>query len=111
MRQIAKLLERVRARFRAPRRNLVLLSVEGLGVRGSAIAVVDQVTRSAWDGLAVRVVDERPKTTTSGSLVGFFFDATGSPPLSVGSIITHQSRRFEVRESGDIRGVSVHELH
>ena len=85
--------------------------MEGLGVRGSTIVVVDQVTRTTWDGLAVRVVDERPETTTSGSLVGFFFDSIGSPPLSVGSIITHQSRRFEVRESGDIRGVTVHELH
>ena len=48
---IAKLLERVRARFRAPRRTLaVLLSMEVLGLRGSAISVVDQVSGTVWSG-------------------------------------------------------------
>ena len=90
---------------------MVLLSMEGLGVRGPAIVVVDQVTGATWNGRAVRVVDERPETATSGSLIGFLFDSPGSPALSVGSVVHFKSRRFEVRESGDIRGVTVHELH
>ena len=71
--------------------------------------VVDQVTRATWNGRAVRVVDERPETT-SGSLVGFLFDSPGSPALSAGSVVHFKSRRFEVRESGDIRGVTVREI-
>ena len=70
------------------------------------MSVVDQITGDAWTGRAVRVVNEHP-TRTSESMIGFLFDSTGSPPLSVGSIITYQSRRFVVRGAGDIRGATV----
>ena len=36
-----------------------------LGFRGSTISVVDQVTGSAWNGRAVRVVDENPSKTSA----------------------------------------------
>ena len=84
--------------------------MEVLGLRGSVVSVVDQVTGATWNGRAVRVVNERPKTT-SESLVGFLFDATGSPALSTGSVVHFKSRRFVVRDAGDIRGVTVREIN
>ena len=106
---IAKLLARVRARF-APPRTLVVFTMEVLGFQGSVVSVVDQTTGTTWNGRAVRVVNENPKTT-SESMIGFLFDAGSSPALSPGSVVRFKSRRFVVRDLGDIRGVTVREIN
>ena len=106
---ITKLLARVRARF-APPRTLVVFTMEVLGFQGSVVSVVDQTTGTTWNGRAVRVVDENP-SKTSESMIGFLFDAGSSPALSPGSVVHFKSRRFVVRDLGDVRGVTVREIN
>ena len=84
--------------------------MEVLGLRGSVVSVVDQVSGTVWSGRAVRAVNENPKTTAE-SMIGFLFDAPGSPALSTGSVVHFKSRRFVVRDAGDIRGVTVREIN
>ena len=76
--------------------------MEVLGFRGSVVSVVDQTTGVVWDGRAVRVVNEHP-SKASESMIGFLFDAGSSPALSPGSVVRFKSRRFVVRDLGDIR--------
>ena len=84
--------------------------MEVLGLRGSVVEVVDQITGTTWNGRAVRVVNENPKKTAE-SMIGFLFDAGGSPALSTGSVVRFKSRRFVVHDSGDVRGVTVREIN
>ena len=81
-----------------------------LGLSGSTVEVRDQISGTTWNGRAVRVVDEHPKKT-SESMIGFLFDAPGSPPLSIGSVVSFRSRRFVILATGDIRGATVHEIN
>ena len=80
-----------------------------LGLSGSTVEVRDQISGTTWNGRAVRVVNEHPKKT-SESMIGFLFDAAGSPALSIGSVVSHESRRFVVLETGSIVGATVREL-
>ena len=84
--------------------------MEVLGLRGSVVSVVDQTTGTTWNGRAVRVVNEHP-SKTSESMIVFLFDAGSSPALSPGSVIRFESRRFVVRDLGDVRGVTVREIN
>ena len=65
--------------------------------------------RTTWNGRAVRVVNENP-SKTSESMIGFLFVDAGSPALSNGSVVSHESRRFVVLETGSIVGATVREL-
>ena len=105
---IANLFARVLARFRGPPR--AALTMEVLGLRGSTIEVRDQTTGQTWNGRAVRVLNEHPATTAE-SMLGLLFDSSGSPPLSIGSVVSYKDRRFVIEASGNIRGVTVHEIN
>ena len=106
---ITKLLARVRARFHTPPRTLAVFIMGVLGFRGSVIEVTDQITGAVWSGRAVRVVNENP-SKTSESMIGFLFVDAGSPALSIGSVVSHESRRFVVLGTGSIVGATVREL-
>ena len=86
------------------------MTMEVLGLRGSTVEVRDQITGQTWSGRAVRVLNERPRTP-SESMLGILFDAPGSPPLSIGSVVSFRSRRFVILATGDIRGATVHEIN